>query len=358
MKGSRSKMIVRTLKLKLTKTQEAMLNQWLWNLTGVYNWAIKKIEHDSADKIYHSQMSFQNLLADHGKKLDIPSHTLQGTLRQAYDAWQRCFKKLSKKPHLKGMRNKLNSISFPDALRKPRDNKISVPGLGKVRYHKQDLPGANIKCGRIIKKASGWYLCLWLDCDHKFPVKDTDKAVGIDPGFKTLLTLSDGTKFENPRELRKGAKRLAQAQRAHNKRLAARLQERQANRRNDRNHKISRCLVENYKTIFYSDDNFKGMDKIFGKSVNEAGLGDLIGKLDYKCRVGGRRLEGKNSKHTTMTCSSCGALTGPTGLDGLAVRQWVCSACGAVHDRDTNSAVNILNAGLGTSHERGIRHLA
>jgi transposase len=330
----------------------------LWNLTGVYNWAIKKIEHDKTDDIYHSQMSFQNLLADHSKKLEIPSHVIQGTLRQAYDAWQRCFKKLSKKPHLKGMRNKLNSIPFPDALKKPKENRIGILGLGKVRYHKQEIPDAVIKCGRIIKKASGWYLYLWLDTDHKFPVKDTDKSVGIDPGFKTLLTLSDGTKFENPRELRKGARRLAQAQRAHDKRLSARLLERQANRRNDRNHKISRNLVENYATIFYSDDNFKGMAKRFGKSVAEASLGDLIGKLNYKCRVGGRRLEGKNSKHTTMTCSTCGALTGPTGLSGLAVRQWVCCVCGTHHDRDSNSAVNILNVGLGISHERGIRHVA
>ena len=151
---------------------------------------------------------------------------------------------------------------------------------------------------------------------------------------------------------------MAQAQRAHNKKLSARLQERQANRRNDRNHKISRKLVENYKTIFYSDDNFKGMAKIFGKSVSEAGLGDLIGKLDYKCRVGGRRLEGKNSKHSTMTCSACGALTGPIGLSGLEVRQWVCSACGSIWDRDYNSSLNILNAGLGISHERGIKHVA
>jgi len=345
-------MIVRTLKLKLTKTQEAILNQWLWNLTGVYNWAIKKIEHDAADRVYHSQMDFQNLLADHSKKLEIPSHVIQGTIRQAYNAWQRCFKKLAKKPHLKGMRNKLNSIPFPDPIKSSRDSRIGILGLGKVRYHKQDIPDAVIKCGRIIKKASGWYICLWLDCDHKFPVKETDKAVGIDPGFKTLLTLSDGTKFENPRELRKGAKRLSQAQRAHNKRLSARLQERQANRRNDRNHKISRKLVENYATIFYSDDNFRAMAKRFGKSVSEAGLGDLIGKLDYKCRVGGRRFEGKNSKGTTMICSTCGDLTGPTGLGGLAVRQWVCSACGSIWDRDYNSSLNILNAGLGISHER------
>ncbi len=37
-------MITRELKLKLTKKQKNMLNDWLHNLTGEYNWGIKQIE--------------------------------------------------------------------------------------------------------------------------------------------------------------------------------------------------------------------------------------------------------------------------------------------------------------------------
>lgn len=55
-----------------------------------------------------------------------------------------------------------------------------------------------------------------------------------------------------------------------------------------------------------------------------------------------------------ITCSTCGALTGPAGLGGLAVRHWECSACGAYHDRDINSAMVVLNVGLGTSHELAV----
>ena len=340
-------MIIRTLKLRLTKKQEAILTGWLWNLTGLYNFAIKRIEHDAQDKMYHSGFDCQNWISNHSKRMEIPSHTMQGTLAQAYNAWQRCFKKLGGKPKLKGQRNKLNSVPFPDPIRQPKENHISLPGLGKVRYHKQELPQARIKCGRIVRKASGWYVCLWLDCEHAFPVQETDKAVGIDPGFKTLLTLSDGTKIENPHELHKGAQRLAQAQRGGHKKLTARLLERQANRRRDRNHKLSRKLVERFKTICYSDDNFKGMAKRFGKSVTEAGIADLIGKIAYKSKTCGRNLIAVDSQYTTMRCGKCGALTGPTGLRGLAVRRWECSACGASLDRDRNSANVILKAGRG-----------
>jgi putative transposase len=80
-----------------------------------------------------------------------------------------------------------------------------------------------------------------------------------------LLTLSDGVKIENPRELRKTEKRLGQAQRGKNKKLSARVQERL--KRQDRNPKISHKIVKDYSEIYASDDNFKGMAALFGKSV-------------------------------------------------------------------------------------------
>ena len=43
-------MITRELKLELTVKQERTLNEWLWNLTGVHNWAVRKIELDGRRK--------------------------------------------------------------------------------------------------------------------------------------------------------------------------------------------------------------------------------------------------------------------------------------------------------------------
>ena len=350
-------MIVREVKLKLNTGQQTILEGWLWHLTGVWNWAIRKIELDARDGIYYSKLEFQNLLAGHSKTLGIPARVIQPFLVQAWTAWQRCFKRVGRKPRLKGHRNKLNSIPFSYDISLKPGNRVQVPGLGQLRYHKQDIPDAAIKCGRICKRASGWYLCLWLDTEHSFAVQETDSAVGIDPGFTSLLTLSDGTKYENPRELRKGAERYGRAQRGRRKRLSARLLERQANKRKDRNHKIARRIVEDHQTVYYADDHFRGMAGKFGKSVSEAGLGQLLGYITYKGRIAGREIIPVDSRFTTMTCSACGAITGPKGWDGLAVRRWTCSACGAVHDRDVNAACVVLNAGarsaLKPSGDRG-----
>ncbi|MFF7977892.1 RNA-guided endonuclease InsQ/TnpB family protein [Streptomyces sp. NPDC007901] len=50
---------------------------------------------------------------------------------------------------------------------------------------------------------------------------------------------------------------------------------------------------------------------------------------------------------TSRTCSTCGAKDGPKPLN---VREWTCSACGTVHDRDHNAAINVKQpAGLAAS---------
>lgn len=53
-----------------------------------------------------------------------------------------------------------------------------------------------------------------------------------------------------------------------------------------------------------------------------------------------------DEKFTTVTCSACGARSGPKGQKGLRIRQWECSSCGASHGRDVNAARNILIAAL------------
>lgn len=345
-------MIQRQLKLRLTALQEQKLTAWLWHLTGVWNFAIRKIELDAKDHVYYTPEGFQNLLANHGKKLGIPSHVLRGTLSTAYMAWQRCFKKLAKKPRLKSHRNRLNSIPFPDPIKSPDGNYIKLPGLGRVRFHSQVLPDTQIKCGRVIKRASGWHLCLFIDATPNTIPITSNGQVGIDPGFTHLVALSTGEKVEHPQELQKSLKRLGQAQRGHDKTLAARLQERVANQRKDRNHKLSRRLVSENELIVFSKDNLNGLSRTFGKSVASAAIGQLRQMLSYKCRTGGREYIEVDSRNSTRICSACGKPSGPVGWAGLSVRNWVCKECGTSHDRDVNAAINTLRAGAGTALER------
>ena len=145
-------MVQYQLKLRMTKAQEAECARWLYHLASVWNWAVRKIELNAKHKLYFSKVAFQNLLAGHSHKLGIPSHVLQGVLCTVYDAWQRCFRGLGGKPRLKRVRDKINSIPFPDPIARPHGNRVSLVGLGRVRFHKFELPEGRIKCGRIVKR--------------------------------------------------------------------------------------------------------------------------------------------------------------------------------------------------------------
>jgi putative transposase len=347
-------MISCQIKLRTSVAQDKILTEWLWYLTGAWNTAIKRIGQDAKGGIYYSEFDMMGQVAGHSERIGIPSHTLRAIFAEAQTAWSRCFKKISKAPRLKSARRPLNSISFPDPIKSPAGNRITLPLLGKLRFHKQDIPKGKIKCGRIIKRTSGWYLCLFIDA-FRAPIKRMNSgSVGMDPGFLTLLTLSTGERVKHPRELEASAKRLAQAQRGHNKHLAARIYERIRNQKKDRNHKLSLRLVRDFDHIYFSKDSARRIATKFGKSVASSNHSQLRQMLSYKSLAGGSEFVEVDPKFSTRTCSCCGALTGPAGLAGLKVRSWVCSGCGTHHDRDINAAINTLKTGSGRDHERAI----
>ena len=347
------KMIQRQLKLKLTPAQQRKCEAWLFRAAGIYNWTIRKMEQDAHGGKYWTAYGLIYEIAGHSKKCDVPAKIIQGTVARAHQAWERCYKKLSKKPRLKSARNKMSGLDIPSDVRRACE-RITIPGLGKVRYHKDMLPEGKIKACRILKKTSGWYLAVCLEAAPNTIQRTASGRIGIDPGFSSLLTTSDGVKFEHPREMEASAARLARAQRGGHKRTAARIQERIANQRRDRNHKLSRKLVRENELIVFSADRHKAIAKMFGKSVASSAHAQLRSMLAYKSRTGGTRYVEVDSRFSTKTCSACGCLSGPSGFSGLAVREWTCTECGTRQDRDVNAALNTLLSGAGRASKSEI----
>ena len=59
---------------------------------------------------------------------------------------------------------------------------------------------------RVLKRRVGrWYVCFAVELPDAEPVPNHGPAVGIDVGLKSLLALSDGTLYDNPRRLRTGS---------------------------------------------------------------------------------------------------------------------------------------------------------
>lgn len=340
-------MIQVQLKLRPTKAQERQFQHWLWHLTAVWNWAVKVIEREPR----LSRYELKQRLNGHSTRLGISAHALGGTADTAHLSWQRAFRGISRRPKLKGRRRPLSSIAFDHWRPIPKNRRIFVSGIGPVRFHAQAIPAGHIGSARIVRRSSGWYLCLFIKAEPLPIPQIANGEVGIDPGFSSLLTFSTGEKIEHPHEWRASEARLGQAQRGHRKHLSARLQERIANRRKNRNHHLSRRIVAENQLIAFSADNHRAIARRFGKSVASSGHSELRSMLAHKSRTGGREYIEVSNRNSTKACSACGALTGPSGAAGLKVRQWACRACGADHDRDVNAAVNTLIAGRGARLE-------
>lgn len=330
------------------------MSKWLWHLTGVYNWAVRKIDLDAKDKRYHTRYDLEALLNGHSAKLEIPSGVLREAARGAHRAWDECFARKKRRPHLRGSRRRLNWIVFKQGRSiRVKGRRISGFGqLGSIGFHKQEMPVGRIKRIRVIRRASGWYGVITIDAES-MPIAAGVGQVGIDPGFMSLLTLSTGEKIDRPTELARTAGRLAQAQRGHRRQLAARLLERTMFQRRDRNHKLSRRLVSENRLIAWSKDKHVSIALKFGKSVQSSAHAQLREMLAYKSRAGCTQFIEVDSRNSTRRCSVCQALSGPTGWAGLKVRVWSCSACGAHHDRDVNAAVNTLRLGQGLCLKSG-----
>uniref|UniRef100_UPI0011AF4CAC RNA-guided endonuclease InsQ/TnpB family protein n=1 Tax=Macromonas bipunctata TaxID=183670 RepID=UPI0011AF4CAC len=113
-------------------------------------------------------------------------------------------------------------------------------------------------------------------------------------------------------------------------------------------HKFSTEVVRNNAAIFVGDvASAKLVKTRMAKSTLDAGWAMLKTMLGNKSRQAGVVFEEVNEAYTTQTCSCCGVIpaSSPKGRAGLRIREWTCSECGAVHDRDVNAARNILAAG-------------
>jgi len=224
---------------------------------------------------------------------------------------------------------------------------------GKHQFKLWDSYGLSkydVKTGSFVEDSRGrWYVCLVVDSPKQEKPMVT-KAIGIDFGLKNVATCSDGVVIANPNYYRKYEKKLGIAQRARNKKRVRALHAKIANCRKDHLHKASSRLVKENALIIVGDLSAKKLVRTkMAKSVLDAGFSALKTMLRYKCENAGVLFEEVNEAYTTQTCSCCGSRSSsPKGIAGLGIREWQCMECGTLHNRDINSALNILALG----HER------
>jgi len=293
-------------------------------------------------KLWPTAFDLQKLTSGCTQELGLHAHTVQGVCKRYAQS-----SKLSKRPFLRWRgRKALGWIPFNTGHVRFDGEAFLFNG---VRYHawisRALTAGQRFSAGSFSQDAKGhWYINL--------PAVVTQEksrgtsSVGVDLGLKDLATLSTGRKIEHPRWYRALEVRIANAQRARKKKLRKSLYAKVKNQRADFLHKESLRLVTEHGAIFVGNVRPSAMAKTtMAKSSLDAGWAIFKRNLEYKAIARGVLFAEVNEAYSTQACSRCGSIEGPKGLSDLGIRQWVCS-CGAIHDRDTNAAMNIARAGL------------
>ena len=80
------------------------------------------------------------------------------------------------------------------------------------------------------------------------------------------------------------------------------------------------------------------------KSISDCGWGQFCTMLKYKAEWAGKYyIEVDRFFPSSKTCNNCLHQVDSLTLD---IRNWQCSHCGTIHDRDINAAKNIRDEGL------------
>ena len=298
-----------------------------------------------------TQYDLQKLTGGTSRDLGLHAQTIQGVCEQfvqSRDLHRRCpqFRRSG------GPRRSLGWVPFQKQSRQITPGSVTYLG-NTYRFFgakRRPLP-ETARGGCFVEDARGqWWVSFHLEVPEDLP-RAPDVPVGIDLGLQTLATLSTGKKYECPRSYRKWEARLGIAQRARNQARVRAIHAKIKNVRRDHAHKWTTEVARSFRTIFVGDVSSSRLAKTrMAKSVLDAGWSMARNFLRYKAsRHGGSFREvDECSTFTTQTCSTTGIIPSerPRGIAGLGIREWECSACGEIHDRDVNAARNILKLGL------------
>lgn len=332
-----------------------------------YNWgnaviidALKNRELDKSVKVPSAIDLHKRLVSEIKSVLpwyyEVSKASPQQALAEVRQAWDRCFKKVSKQPRFKKKGKSHDSFYLEQGTKaKPGINndgkRVKLPKIGWVRLA-EPLPVTAVHNCVISRTADKWFIAVKHEIE-KPTVASERPIVGVDIGIKSLAVTSDNKVFANPKAYRRMSQKLKRLQRAvsrknlgSNNRVKARsklakLHARVANIRKDSIHKLTTYLAKNHGIVKIEDLSIKAFlknHKLAG-AIADCGMYEFKRQLEYKTeKFSGKLLLVDRMFPSSQICSNCGNHRHKMPLKN---RIYICPECGHKEDRDLNAAKNI-----------------
>ena len=234
--------------------------------------------------------------------------------------------------------------------------KIKLPKIGWVKLS-EDLSGREIKNCVVSRRADNWFVSFRIENPWVKTKKNFD-VVGVDLGIKTLATLSNGEVFDNVKPYRIAKRKLRNQQKEVSRRFKkgaenqssnykksvlklAGTHARVANIRQDNLHKITTYLAKNFETVVIEDLKVRNMTKNhhLASAILDGGFFEFKRQLLYKKEwYGGTVILANTYFPSSKLCFCCGS---KKEVLKLSEREYVCTECSSVLDRDLNASLNL-----------------
>ena len=352
------------------KRQEELIQKTFGCARFVYNQCLAykinkyKNENISLSKFDCNNYCNQKLKKEYEWLREVDKFALTNSIYNMDSAFQKFFKEGKGFPKFKSKKNNKNSYKTNNGNLNSievdfENNKVKLPKLKWIKCKLHRKFNGNIKSANIYQTHTGKYFISILVDTNTTPIKNTNEKIGIDLGIKHLVVTSKGEKFDNIRVLKKYETKIIKEQRKlsrkkkdsnnYNKQKikVAKLYEKVKNIRLDNLHKISHKLISENQVIVSENLAISNMTKNhnLAKAILDCGWYEFTRQLQYKADWNNRQyIKIDRFSPSSQICNICGYKN--LHIKNLSVREWVCPQCGAVHDRDINAAINILNEGL------------
>lgn len=357
---------IHKIRIYPTKSQEILLNKSCGVARFSYNWALNqwKESYNSENKV--SAYSLIKQLNSIKREqfpwmLEVSKNCPQYAIHNLENAFKRFFKKTSKYPKFKKKNSKNSFVAIENKQEfRQKNYKLHVPRIGKIKCAENLRFDGKVNNVVIKKVADMWFAMVNIEILN--PVLDINESknqafIGVDLGIKTMITLSDGTTFDNPKALSKNLRRLKLIQRRLSKKVkdsnnrkkqqikVARLHYKISCIRKDAIHKATAYINNNYNKIVIENLDILKMlkNKKLSRLLHDVSFGEIIRQLEYKSKIQGNIvIKADRFFPSSKLCSCCGHKK----VDlKLSERIYNCINCGLSLDRDLNAAKNLASFG-------------
>lgn len=358
--------------------QLELINKTFGSSRYVYNYYLDKMKNNGYVPAYTNIKDYTSTLKYDAVFLqEIDSIVIRKSLFNLDDAYKKLFNKTGGYPKFKSKYNR-NSYNTTAVYNKYKDKEycnieldltnrqIKLPKLKWVKirgYRNIDNINGKIKSATISREPNGkYYVSVLYEMYDKVPVIKPRTIVGIDLGIKKLLTLSDGTTYDNNKYIDKYAKRIKRKQRELSrkekgsknyykcKKELAIFHSKLANARKFYTHKITKDITDEYDIITCEklktkEMIIKGKDSRLSSKINDATFSEIIRQLQYKAKYKGKYFYQINTYYpSSQICSRCD--NQDKSYKDLTKREYKCTKCNQKLDRDLNASINIMFEGL------------